>query len=157
MWLLDDGTKTVYKNGRKFRVRRYDESGESLYYLESIMKDLENFVKYLTEKKVFSESKTKKLNHKIKNLVLGERPQNESEVGYTVNKGKEIRVCLRDGDGKFINKDVVLFIILHEIAHIITNSYGHTDEFWENYKILEKHARVYRFVKNFDPLILCPS
>ena len=157
IWLLDDGTKKVYKNGRKFRVIRDKNSDESLFYLEDIMKKLENFVIYLTEKKVLTESKTKLLNYKIKNIVLGERPKNGTEIGYTVNKGKEIRVCLRDSHGKFIDKDVVLFIILHELAHIITESYGHTTEFWENYRQLEKSAKSYRFVKNFNPTILCPT
>lgn len=157
IWLLDDGTKTVYKNGRKFKVRRYYEYDETVQQLENIMKDLESFVHYLTQNRVFSEAKTRTLNYKVKNLVLGERPQNEPEVGYTVNKGKEIRVCLRDENDKFIEKDVVLFIVLHEIAHIVTDSYGHTTEFWDNYKKLEKYARMHGFVKNFDPLISCPT
>lgn len=156
IWLLDDGTKKIYKNGRKFRVIRDRKSEESLLYLEDVMNELEKFVLYLTVNKIFSDSKTRLLNYKIKNMILGERAKNETEVGYTVNKGREIRVCLRDFNGNLIDKDVVLFIILHELAHIITESYGHTNEFWGNYKQLEESAKTYGLVKNFDPTISCP-
>ena len=157
IFLLHDGTKAVYKNGRKYRVLKNDKPEEALLYLEDLIKELEKFIEYLTINKILSEPKTVLLNKKIKNLVLGERPIHEKEVGYTVNKGKEIRVCLRDEMGNFIEKDTVLFIILHELAHIITYSYGHTDEFWENYNHIEKHAKLYGIVKNLNPVIRCPT
>ena len=31
-----------------------------------------------------------------------------------------------------------MFVVIHELAHIITKSIGHTDEFWENMKFLLK-------------------
>jgi len=30
----------------------------------------------------------------------------------------------------------MIFVAIHEIAHIMTESVGHTDEFWENMRFL---------------------
>jgi hypothetical protein len=37
----------------------------------------------------------------------------------------------------------MMFVVLHEIAHIITKSVGHTEEFWNNFKwILEESVNI---------------
>jgi predicted metal-dependent hydrolase len=33
-----------------------------------------------------------------------------------------------------------MFVAIHEIAHIMTLSVGHTEEFWQNFKFLLEHA-----------------
>ena len=32
------------------------------------------------------------------------------------------------------------FVVLHELAHIMTKSIGHTKEFWNNFKFLLQNA-----------------
>lgn len=54
-----------------------------------------------------------------------------------VSSGKQhIRVCLRSGD-----ENAIFFIVIHELAHIATHSFGHTDEFWGNMGLLIMGAR----------------
>lgn len=33
-------------------------------------------------------------------------------------------------DGKMIDKEILFFVVTHELTHIGNNSYGHEDEFW---------------------------
>ncbi len=42
----------------------------------------------------------------------------------------------RKKNGKLIDNNTLTYVALHELAHIATESVGHTDEFWENFKFL---------------------
>ena len=62
----------------------------------------------------------------------------EANKSYTVNK-KDVFLCLKDKDGEYYNKNMLAFVALHELAHVICPSVGHTDEFWKiNEKLLNK-------------------
>ena len=52
---------------------------------------------------------------------------NKGEVGYNVNKGYEIFLCI---DGSDVNN--VFHILLHELAHITVTEYKHSGHFWDN-------------------------
>jgi len=54
-----------------------------------------------------------------------------------VSTGKEyVRVCLKSGD-----ENAIFFMVIHELAHVATLSFGHTDEFWSNMGLLISGAR----------------
>ena len=55
-------------------------------------------------------------------------------TAYSENKGEKLAFCLnttKEG-GKLIDPNTLMFIALHEMAHIMTESIGHKDEFWKN-------------------------
>ena len=61
---------------------------------------------------------------------------------YTINK-KYLYVCTKY-DPNFSEKEnytIILFTLLHEVAHIMTPEYGHTKNFWQNFKVILEHAR----------------
>ena len=62
-------------------------------------------------------------------INLQERDTKEN-VGYTINKGDVIGLCIED------DINTLFFIVIHELAHIITKQYGHPPKFWENFKFL---------------------
>ena len=35
----------------------------------------------------------------------------------------------------------MMFVAIHELAHTMTKSIGHTEEFWDNFRTLLKNAR----------------
>ena len=58
-------------------------------------------------------------------------------VAYSVNKGEELSICIREKDTeKFLDMNIVIFVAIHELSHIMSKSTGHTDEFWDNMKYL---------------------
>ena len=76
-------------------------------------------------------------------------PNNISESGakskhtsYSVNKGEKIIFCLRQKNEEqtFVDENTVMFVAIHELAHIMTLSIGHEPEFWNNFKVLLKEA-----------------
>jgi hypothetical protein len=73
--------------------------------------------------------------------VLSESKPGTRYTSYTVNKGS-VHMCIRERDegGRLIDDNTLFFVALHELAHIMTLSNGHTREFWGNFKYLLNHA-----------------
>ena len=85
----------------------------------------------------------------VKRLLQKFNPNNISESGakskhtsYSVNKGEKIIFCLRQKNEAqtFVDENTIMFVAIHELAHIMTLSIGHEPEFWNNFKILLREA-----------------
>ena len=62
----------------------------------------------------------------------------KANKSYTVNK-KDVFLCLKDKDGEYYNKNMLVYVAVHELAHVLCPSVGHTEEFWKiNEKLLNK-------------------
>jgi WLM domain len=57
-------------------------------------------------------------------------------TSYSVNKGEKIVMCVRQKDNSLVPKNVVMYVGIHELSHIMTSDIGHTPEFWDNFKFL---------------------
>jgi hypothetical protein len=70
----------------------------------------------------------------------------ESEgKSYTINKEK-VFLCLRDENNEYYNKNMLIYVLLHEYAHVVNKSVGHNEEFHEIFdNILEQaiDAKIY--------------
>ena len=64
-----------------------------------------------------------------------------------INKGEQIILCLRNND-KLVDINTLFFVVLHEFAHLATESIGHTEEFWDNFRwILEEAMNIGLYIK----------
>lgn len=72
---------------------------------------------------------------------VGETPQGEkSGAAYTINKGQGgIYICCIT-KGKLNDENDTFFVLLHELAHLMSNSYGHGEEFKTNFNFIVKLA-----------------
>lgn len=121
---------------------------------------IDNFIEKLT-KHLLEDNKDHIMIQKNlkKKLIIKELPKNSRHVAYIVNKTK-LHICLRNKNDKFINKyNRIYFVVMHELAHKITKSIGHTEEFWANFKLIIKTAIKYKLYKyrNYfnDPVKYC--
>lgn len=59
-------------------------------------------------------------------------------TSYAVSKGKKIIFCLRSRNKtqQLISLQTLMFVAIHELAHVMSVSVGHTEEFWENMRFL---------------------
>lgn len=82
-------------------------------------------------------------------LIVNFNPSSISEgsnrteyTSYSVNKGEKIVFCLRskNEDNRLVDVNTIMFVALHELAHVATVSTGHTDEFWNNFTWLLQEA-----------------
>lgn len=74
---------------------------------------------------------------------LGEATPEDEFTSFSVNKGESVHFCLRQregGDESLVDENIVTFVALHEMGHIITKSVGHGPDFWNNFAWLLQEA-----------------
>jgi hypothetical protein len=112
-----------------------------------------------SESQLLEKQLKQKLNEDIKRLVNNFNPDNFSETtpdakytSYSVNKGEKIVFCLRDKkEGEnLVKENIMTFVAIHELAHLMTKSVGHEPEFWNTFKLLLKIAIDNGIYKNID-------
>ena len=81
---------------------------------------------------------------------LSESSVDSEYTSYTVNKGERVILCLRNTDSSIIDKNTLMYVYIHELAHIMTKKIGHIDEFWENFKFILKEAQNINIYKYED-------
>ena len=79
---------------------------------------------------------------KIRNTPGGFRETNPGEdtAAYTVNKGDQMRICIRRKGAEFEDDNTSMFVIAHELGHLMSKSYGHNAEFRRNFSFVTKVA-----------------
>lgn len=73
----------------------------------------------------------------------------KGEKSYTINK-KRIYLCLKNEKGEYYPKNMLAYVLLHELAHVKCSEIGHTEKFHAIFEDLLKTA-----IKNglYDPSI----
>lgn len=64
----------------------------------------------------------------------------KGQKSYTINK-KKVYLCLYDENGDYYNMNTLVYVLLHEIAHVLNKEdVGHTKAFNEQFDILLRRA-----------------
>lgn len=74
-------------------------------------------------------------------------------TSYSVNKGESVYFCLREREGNneaLVNEDIITFVAIHEMGHMITKSIGHGPDFWNNFAWLLQEAERIGIYKHRD-------
>lgn len=72
---------------------------------------------------------------------LRETAPGETSAAYTINKGEQMRICVRNRNTSgFENENDTMFVILHELGHLMSKSFGHNLEFKRNFAYVTKVA-----------------
>jgi hypothetical protein len=134
-----NGLIKVTINGNTYKVRE-DNKLESAKKLDKLNQKITILIKHLN--KVDPEYYgVKRLKNRYKQSILSELHKGSSNTSYSVNKGEKLVVCMRSKDDNTFHEDnTIFFVVLHELAHIMTKSIGHNEEFWNNFRYLLKHC-----------------
>lgn len=74
------------------------------------------------------------------------------DTSYTLNKGSYVVFCVSSRDtvnNKVYDINTLMYVAIHELAHIVSLSVGHTEEFRRNFRSLLKYAidaEVYSYI-----------
>ena len=72
---------------------------------------------------------------------LSELSPTSKYSAYSLNKGEKIKLCLRDNNNNLINNlNTSMFIMCHELSHLMTKAEQHPPIFWENMVLILKKA-----------------
>jgi predicted metal-dependent hydrolase len=121
-------------------VRNMSDKSQAANTLAVIKENMNKLIDYLQKNiKQFPENMTsiKELVKRTRKIYIMETPKDDKFTSYTINKGEKIVFCLRSKMLHNIHDiNTINYVVLHEMAHVCTYSYGHTAEFKENFKFL---------------------
>ena len=128
-------------NGNEYLVRNLSDKVEAANKLGSISDSLKNLVNNLNENDDKKGEYIKQLKESFNPEYITENIPGSIYVAYSVNKGEELSLCIRDkGSEEFIDNNTIIFVAIHELSHIMTPETGHTPLFWDNMKYLLEQA-----------------
>jgi Zn-dependent peptidase ImmA (M78 family) len=91
----------------------------------------------------------KKLNN---GNIIDKIPISKGEKSYTINKEK-IYICLKDEHKRYYSENMLIYVILHEIGHVLCDSQGHTEEWRIIFEALQEYAKERGFWNAREPII----
>lgn len=128
-------------NGVKYKIKNDNKELNQIKadFLAKLDDKARKIVKHMKD----NELPTKEISTRtdIRYKGVGETPQGEkSGAAYTINKGQGgIYICCIT-KGKLNDLNDSFFVLLHELAHLMSNSYGHGEEFKTNFNFIVKLA-----------------
>ena len=129
-------------DGKKYCVRERRNIQKASNLLAKTTEKMEYLVK--------SMGSTYKDRENVNRLVENFNPTTIKETlptseytAYSENKGEKLAFCLNEDkhdNDNLIDANTLTFVAIHELAHVMSSTVGHNDEFWNNFKFLLEHA-----------------
>ena len=135
--------RTSKLNNKKYGIQEeFNKSDEAVELLAKLHNHMMDFVIDL-KKKSPSDERVQRLVKGFKRAEIEEAP-NDDGSSYTINKGDLVALCIRHKTvgHPFHDYNTLLFVIIHEMAHIASISEGHNSEFISNFKWLLQEAKL---------------
>lgn len=119
-----------------YLVRDLPDKQKAANMLARIKKNIFEITDYLVKNKETDMCKEyssyiDQLVTKIQDVVINESSEDSKYTSYSVNKGEQLVFCLRSisDKNKIHDLNVLMYVVLHEIAHVACPEYGHTELF----------------------------
>lgn len=129
-------------DGKKYCVRERNNIQNASNLLARTTEKLEYLVENVGQRYPDREN-VQKLVKNFNPTTIKETLPTSEYTAYSENKGEKIAFCLnkkKTDNDNLIDSNTLMFVAIHEIAHIMTTSVGHTEEFWNNFKFLLENA-----------------
>lgn len=122
-------------NNKEYFVRNLPDKNAAADKLANLGNSLKNLINSLDNNEKIDDINRLKENFDSEHIT--ENIPGSLYVAYSLNKGAELSICIRDKEtDKFIDDNTIMFVAIHELAHIMTDETGHTPKFWNNMKYL---------------------
>jgi predicted metal-dependent hydrolase len=153
------------KNGLKFLVYKDEFINEKSILLGDIVNNMLILKQHLvTNKKDFPEYieyiELLDKNFTEKRTNIYETEPGSNLTSYSVNKGEELSVCLKSKtDNKLHDINLLMYVVIHEMAHMGCPEIGHGDLFKKVFKFFAEESvkiGIYKYVNyNKYPVEYC--
>jgi len=126
-------------DNKYYLVRDLPDKQQVADNLAYIKKNIKTMVSYMSKNSPDNfKPYVERLNKKINNVIILENVRDFYYTSYSVNKGEQLVFCMRSRkDGSKEQKhsvNLMMYVVLHEIAHIACPEYGHGQLFKEIFK-----------------------
>jgi hypothetical protein len=125
------------RDGKVYRVQNLPDKQQACERIAKIRYNLEKLVEsYKNDPSAMADPRVKIMVTRFNPDNFSENDLDSQSTSYSENKGERIVICIRDKapPHTFVDENTVMFVLLHEMAHLMTTTVGHTPEFWANFK-----------------------
>lgn len=141
-------------DGKEYYVRNLPDKQKAADTLATLRKNLTTLVNTLYNRRnEYAEFKTaiERLKHRFQTDKISEGAYDAKNTSYTINKSN-IVFCLRSKttDQQLHQINLLMFIAIHEMGHIMSVSLDHTEEFKKNFTFLLQQAVKFGLYKPTD-------
>lgn len=153
LFYIDDNNLVMLKSkvDEDFHlVQELPDKTKAADMMAEIKNRIEKLINYLISTYPENED-IKRLTGKYNENNIRETSINDSGTSYSVDKGQEVYLCLRDKESLKLHQiNILMFVTIHELAHIMSKTYGHNDEFNKNFIFLLKNSVKIGIYQNID-------
>jgi len=138
-------------DGEKYCVRERSKMELAANLLATVTQNLKDLVSYCA-KKFPEDENVQRMVQKFNPTKISETLPTSEYTAYSENKGEKLAFCLdkRKNGTTLIDINTLTFVAIHELAHIMTKTEGHKQEFWENFKFLLEQAKAANIYQPVD-------
>ena len=142
-------------NGKKYYVNKTSDkelAKQKAELLHKINKKIKELINLLKQSEYKDDENVKKLftnwSGYLEELDSLEDPKS---FAYNVNKGEQISICLVNKKTNELNQfNEIIYVVLHELAHMMTEDYSHNAEFWEQFAFLVDFSDKHNIYEKID-------
>jgi hypothetical protein len=130
------------RDGNRYCVRERNKMELAANLLADTTQKMKDVVNYLKEKHP-NDARTKRLVEGFDPKKVNETLPTSELTAYSENKGEKLAFCLNESKNgtRLIDINTLTFVALHELSHIATESVGHNQDFWQNFKWILQNAK----------------
>jgi hypothetical protein len=138
-------------DGQRYCVRERASMQIAADLLANVTQKLKDLVAYCAKKFPQNEN-VQRMVQKFNPTKIYETLPTSEFTAYSENKGEKLAFCLnkQKNGTKLIDINTLTFVAIHELAHIMTSSEGHKQEFWKNFKFLLEQAKAANIYEPID-------
>jgi len=129
-------------DGETYCVRERSKMELAANLLAKVTQNMKDLVEYCG-KKFPDDERIHRLVQKFNPKKVSETLPTSEYTAYSENKGEKLAFCVdkKKGGTKLIDINTLTFVAIHELSHIMTESEGHKQEFWQNFKFMLEQAK----------------
>lgn len=129
-------------DGKRYCVRKRENVVDAINLLALVGQKCQSMTDFMIAKHPMDERCIRLKSRFQPNKIIETLPTDEL-TAYSENKGEKIAFCLNQSNGNnndLIDLNTLTFVAFHELSHLMTESIGHKQDFWENFKFLLQNA-----------------
>ncbi len=135
-------------DNKEYLVQDKQDAAEAANLIAEIRRKLVMLVEHLLKSHPPDDNRIVLLQQNFNADALREVEDGSSYTSYSINKGEKIVLCLRNKDGSLVNVNTMMFVCLHELAHVCNETIGHDKSFWDTFRwILEESINIGIYTK----------
>ena len=130
-------------DGNRYCVRDRSKLEEAANLMATVATKCRTMVDYMIEKYP-NDPRCMLLSKNFNPSRFVETLPTSELKAYSENKGEKVAFCLNkknENNNELIDIQTLTFVALHELSHLMTDSVGHNQDFWNNFKFLLENAK----------------